>query len=107
MGPLKGRGVVAREVIRKGQYVCEYRTHRVYPVGSAASWLPSIRGTERAAMSCTRPTLCLSSGLGSVSMPQGVSKTSGVSETLPKQATIRSQADLCLSEGNGESGWWQ
>ena len=35
VGPLKGRGVVAREVIRKGKYVCEYRTHRVYPVGSA------------------------------------------------------------------------
>ena len=35
MGPPKGRGVVAREPIHKGHYVCEYRTHRVYPVGSA------------------------------------------------------------------------
>ena len=35
MGPPKGRGVVAREPICKGHYVCEYRTHRVYPVGSA------------------------------------------------------------------------
>ena len=30
----KGRAVVAREGISKGQYVCEYRTYRVYPVGS-------------------------------------------------------------------------
>ena len=28
----KGR---ARKAIHKGQYVCEYRNHRVYPVGSA------------------------------------------------------------------------
>ena len=33
-GPKKGRGVVALERISKGSYVCEYRTYRVYPVGS-------------------------------------------------------------------------
>ena len=33
-GPPKGREVVAKEPIKKGQYVCEYRTYRVYPVGS-------------------------------------------------------------------------
>lgn len=33
-GPNKGRGVVALEAISKGAYVCEYRTYRVYPVGS-------------------------------------------------------------------------
>ena len=32
--PPKGREVVAREPIKKGQYVCEYRTYWVYPVGS-------------------------------------------------------------------------
>ena len=30
----KGRGVVAKEAIKKGGFVCEYRTYRVYPVGS-------------------------------------------------------------------------
>ena len=30
----KGRGVVAMQRIAKGEYVCEYRTYRVYPVGS-------------------------------------------------------------------------
>ena len=34
LGPPKGRGVVAEERIHKGQYVCEYRTYAVYPVGS-------------------------------------------------------------------------
>ena len=34
-GQNKGRGVVASEPISKGAYVCEYRTYRVYPVGSA------------------------------------------------------------------------
>lgn len=34
LGPPKGRGVVAKEPIKRGQYVCEYRTYRVYPVGS-------------------------------------------------------------------------
>ena len=34
MGPPKGRGVVAKEGIARGEYVCEYRTYRVYPVGS-------------------------------------------------------------------------
>ena len=33
-GRNKGRGVVALEPISKGTYVCEYRTYRVYPVGS-------------------------------------------------------------------------
>lgn len=33
-GPPKGRGVVAKQPIQKGQYVCEYRTYRVYPVES-------------------------------------------------------------------------
>ena len=35
LGPPKGRGVVAREAIEKGSYVCEYRTSKVYPVGSS------------------------------------------------------------------------
>lgn len=34
-GTGKGRGVVAMQPIPKGAYVCEYRTYRVYPVGSA------------------------------------------------------------------------
>ena len=34
LGPPKGRGVISEESIKKGQYVCEYRTYRVYPVGS-------------------------------------------------------------------------
>ena len=34
LGPPKGRGVVAVERIQKGQYVCEYRTWKVYPVGT-------------------------------------------------------------------------
>lgn len=34
MGPAKGRGVVVKEYIAQGQYVWEYRTYRVYPVGS-------------------------------------------------------------------------
>ena len=34
IGSPKGRRVVAREPISKGSYVCEYRTYRVYPVGS-------------------------------------------------------------------------
>lgn len=34
LGPPKGGGVVARQVILKDQYVCEYKSHRVYPVGS-------------------------------------------------------------------------
>lgn len=34
MGPPKGRGVVVKEYIAQGQYVWEYRTYRVYPVGS-------------------------------------------------------------------------
>lgn len=33
-GMNKGRGVVAMEKIAKRTYVCEYRTYRVYPVGS-------------------------------------------------------------------------
>ena len=34
LGPPKGRGVITCEPIEKGQYVCEYRTHAVYPVGA-------------------------------------------------------------------------
>ena len=34
LGPPKGRGVVTCEPIEKGQYVCKYCTHAVYPVGS-------------------------------------------------------------------------
>ena len=37
LGPPKGRGVVTNEAIQKGSYVCEYRTYRVYPVGSDLS----------------------------------------------------------------------
>jgi histone-lysine N-methyltransferase SETD8 len=33
-GPLKGRGVVSSEPIKKGSYVCEYRTYKIYHVGS-------------------------------------------------------------------------
>ena len=33
-GPQKGRGVIAKQPIHRGQYVCEYRTYQVYPVGS-------------------------------------------------------------------------
>ena len=34
LGPPKGRGVIARDPIQKGQYVCEYRTYMVYPLHS-------------------------------------------------------------------------
>lgn len=34
-GPPKGRGIVTTEGIKKGAYVCEYRTYRVYPARSA------------------------------------------------------------------------
>ena len=34
LGPPKGRGVITKQRIEKGAYVCEYRTYRVYPVGS-------------------------------------------------------------------------
>ena len=34
LGPPKGHGVVACEPIHKGQYVYEYYTHAIYPVGS-------------------------------------------------------------------------
>ena len=34
LGHPKGRGVLAKEPIAKGTYICEYRTYRVYPVGS-------------------------------------------------------------------------
>lgn len=34
-GANKGRGVVTMEAIAKGASVCEYKTYRVYPVGSS------------------------------------------------------------------------
>lgn len=34
LGPPKGRGVITREKIQRGDFVCEYKTHKVYPVGS-------------------------------------------------------------------------
>ena len=34
MGSTKGRGVVAATHIEKGQFVCEYKTSRVYTAGS-------------------------------------------------------------------------
>ena len=33
-GPPKGRGVVAKQPIEKGQYLCKYRTDCVNPLGS-------------------------------------------------------------------------
>ena len=33
-GPNKGRGIVVMEPIMMGSYVCEYKTYKVYPVGS-------------------------------------------------------------------------
>ena len=34
LGPPKGRGVVTKEKIIAGEFVCEYKTYRVYTVGS-------------------------------------------------------------------------
>ena len=34
LGPPKGRGVITKDEIMAGEFMCEYKTYRVYPVGS-------------------------------------------------------------------------
>ena len=70
--------MVAREGISKGQYVCEYRTYRVYPVGSEEARLAQ-ESMKRAVMSSQLHTLYQGQVLACLLMQRGVTETSAAS----------------------------
>ena len=79
----KGRAVVAREGISKGQYVCEYRTYRVYPVGSEeeARLAREYTLNEEGSYILHRGQV-----LASLLTQRGVTETSAASSTIHRRA---------------------